>query len=426
MRIWLVTIGEPVPVDDGSRDRLHRTGYLAHFLADHGHDVVWWTSTFDHFRKKHLFESDTDVEVNGHFVIRLLKGCGYRSNLSYSRVKDHRQVAARYAELARQVADGPDIIVSALPTIELCDESVRFGRERGVPVVLDMRDMWPDIFVSSVPGPARPPARLLLGPMFRQAARACANATAICGITEAFVGWGLRRGNRTAGPLDRAFPMGYLTKPPSAESIRDAEEFWDGLGIKADSGEFVACFIGAVGRQFDLETVIRAARDLRRRGKQARFVLCGSGDMLERYRRLAGDEPSVMFPGWVDSAQIHVLMRRASVGIDPMMDRYDFLATINNKAIEYMSAGLPVVSSPARGVLFDMLRDHRCGVSYNDGDSGGLADVLAGLIDDSGRLTEMAANSAQLFESTFTAERVYAEMMAYLEEVAAAKGASDG
>ena len=296
MRIWLVTIGEPVPVDDGSRDRLHRTGYFAHFLADAGHDVVWWTSTFDHFRKRHLFESDTSVKVNDHLIIRLLKGCGYRSNVSYSRVKDHRQVAARYAELARQEAEPPDIIVSALPTIELCDESIRFGGERGVPVVLDMRDMWPDIFVDSVPGPVRPPARLLLGSMFRQAARACANATAICGITDAFVDWGLRRGKRTASALDRAFPMGYLTKPSSPESIRDAEAFWDGLGIKADSGEFVACFIGAVGRQFDLETVIEAARALRRRGKQARFVLCGSGDMLEHYKRLGAHEPSVMFP----------------------------------------------------------------------------------------------------------------------------------
>ena len=110
-------------------------------------------------------------------------------------------------------------------------------------------------------------------------------------------------------------------------------------------------------------------------------------------------------------------MRRASVGIDPMMDRYDFLATINNKAIEYMSGGLPVVSSPARGVLFDVLRDHRCGVSYNNGDSDGLADVLVELIDEPDTLAAMSANSLRLFENRFTAEKVYAEMMAYLSEV---------
>ena len=56
------------------------------------------------------------------------------------------------------------------------------------------------------------------------------------------------------------------------------------------------------------------------------------------------------FPGWVDAAKIFVLMRRSAVGLDPLPDRYDFLATINNKAIEYMSAGLPVISSPDRGV----------------------------------------------------------------------------
>jgi len=64
MKIWLVTIGEPVPVHEGVRDRLCRTGYFAHLLANHGHNVVWWTSTFDHFRKKHLFEADTFLPVN--------------------------------------------------------------------------------------------------------------------------------------------------------------------------------------------------------------------------------------------------------------------------------------------------------------------------------------------------------------------------
>ena len=176
MKIWLVVIGEPVPVGEGVHDRLHRGGYFATFLADHGHEVTWWTSTFDHMRKKHRFQEDATVEVNPRLQIRLLHGGGYRSNISLARLRDHRAIAGKFAHLAAAEADAPQIIVAALPTIGLCLESVQFGQRRGVPTVLDMRDMWPDIFVDTAPGAARPLLRLLLGGMFRQARQACAGA----------------------------------------------------------------------------------------------------------------------------------------------------------------------------------------------------------------------------------------------------------
>ena len=49
-------------------------------------------------------------------------------------------------------------------------------------------------------------------------------------------------------------------------------------------------------------------------------------------------------------------------GIDPLPDRYDYLASINNKAVEYLSAGLPVVSSPRHGVLYELLEREECGL----------------------------------------------------------------
>ena len=146
-------------------------------------------------------------------------------------------------------------------------------------------------------------------------------------------------------------------------------------------------------------------------------MLCGKGDRLDHFKKMAADVRTVLFPGWVGAAEIHVLMRRASVGLDPLPDRYDFLATINNKAIEYMSAGLPVISSPNRGVLCDLLREKNCGLSYATGDAEGLAAALVRLMDDRPGLAEMSRNAARLFEQTFQAERVYAAMMDYLGEV---------
>jgi glycosyltransferase involved in cell wall biosynthesis len=419
MRIWLATIGEPVPVQEGTRDRLHRTGYFAHFLAAQGHDVTWWTSAFDHFRKKHWFQSDTTMQPNDRLRICSLQGCGYRSNISLARFRDHRQIARKFASFANAEQTPPQVIVAALPTIELCVEAVKYGRKRGIPVVLDMRDMWPDIFVDSVPGAARPLAKLLLWPMFRAAHRACARATAITGITDAFVDWGLRRGNRQRSEWDRAFHMGYVSAAPSSDKIREAEAFWDGQGICSGNGRPIAAFFGTLGRQFDLDTVIAAARRLHGAGNPYQFILCGRGDRAEFYQKLAAGLPNVIFPGWVDAAAIHVLMRRSAVGLDPLPDRYDFLATINNKAIEYFSAGLPVLSSPTKGVLAELLAGEHCGLSYETGNVDALVEIMARLTADPSQLQVLSENCTCAFREKFAAEKVYGQMMRYLEEIAA-------
>lgn len=417
MKIWLITIGEPVPVTSNNGDRLLRTGYFAQLLAEHGHEVVWWTSTFDHFRKVHHFTKDAEILVNPRLIIRLLHGGGYSSHASLKRIRDHRRIAAKFSSMAPQLPK-PDLLLCAYPTIELSLASVRYGLEHNVPVVLDIRDMWPDIFLDLVPHPLKSLAARFLWRKFEDAQTACAGATAITGITDAFVEWGLEKAGRPKTTLDRSFPMGYVSRLPSREKILDAEQFWDDQGITRDSDNFTVCFFGTLGRLQDLEVELRAANILREVEKPFYFIICGAGDYLDHFRKIAAANPKVVFPGWVDAAEIHVLMRRSKVGLDPMPDRYDFLATINNKAIEYLSAGLPVISSPDRGVLSELLKKHQCGLSYPQGDAEALVKLFLRLSQDPSVLRRMSENAARLYKEKFVAEKVYGEMMEYLLEIA--------
>lgn len=407
-----------MPVGQGFADRLHRTGQLAQYLSENGHRVVWWTSAFDHFSKKHHFPEDTALDVSENLQIRLLHGCGYQSNISLARIKDQRQIARRFAQQSRNGLEKPDIIVSALPTVELCEEAVRYGKEFEVPVVLDMRDMWPDILVDAFPRIARPAVLLLTRPMFAQAARACKGADAIIGITDDFVDWGVSKAKRHRRDTDRSFPFAYVTKSLDPQRIAEAESFWDNLGIRQNSEEFIACMFGTLSHQLDIETIIDAAGILKSAGRAARFVICGTGDKLEHYQQSAAGLDNVMFPGWVNAAQIRVLMSRSSVGLDPMPNRYDFLATINNKALEYISAGLPVVSSPKEGVLYRLLKDNGCGISYRQGDADELAKIIEALMDNPAKLGELSANALRLFNSAFTLEKVCSAMTQYLQQLA--------
>lgn len=417
MRVWLVTIGEPMPIPMQKHERLHRTGMFATFLSAKGHDVTWWTSAFDHFRKRHLVEEDSVLTVTNGLCIRLIHGSGYRRNVSYARLRDHRQVAAKFASIGREEAP-PDIIVAALPTIELSLASVNYGKEHRVPVVLDMRDMWPDIYVDHAPPLARSLVRFTLYPMFRSAHLACARATAIIGITDAFVDWGLKRGGRQRSELDRSFPFAYSQCPPKMEECAKAEAKWDNLlGVRSEDDFLNICFFGSVNRQFDLGTAIAAVRTVAASGGRVRLVICGTGEQLQKYKAMASGSPNVVFPGWVNAADIYTLMRRSCAGIDPMPNRYDFLGTINNKAIEYMSAGLLVIASPDRGVLHNLLTDEQCGLTYPCGDVGSLVDLLQRLVRDRDLCRGLSGNATRVFAERFAANRVCQDMMEHLEIV---------
>lgn len=425
MRIWLVTIGEPIPVREGARDRLLRTGYFAHFLADHGHEVVWWTSTFDHFRKKHWFDRDHLFRVGDRLEIRLLHGCGYKSNVSLARFRDHNQIAAKFAAAAKEEHALADMIVTALPTIELCFESVNYGREHNIPVVLDIRDMWPDIFLDLLPDVFRPFGGIALAPMFRKARAACSRATAVAGVTEPFVDWGIKRGDRLRSPWDGSFGFGYVKKTPSAEAVLTGSEFWRTHEISRSSADFVVCFFGTMGRQFELGPVIDAARILQKQNRRIRFVLCGAGDRLEYYRSQAADCDNVLFPGWVGAAEIWSLLQMSSLGLAPYRETPNFVMNIANKPAEYLSGGLPIALGLREGVLYDLLDARNCGFSYR-GDAKELARMVGNLYDDPEKLRFLRANARRVFAEQFEAEKVYGAMMDHLVEIAAGHAALKG
>lgn len=409
MRAWLVTVGEPLP-RDGPNERPHRTGLLAEALVSRGHDVLWWSSTFDHARKRFRVVGDQELTMPEGPRIRLLDGPGYRRNVSLARLANHRAIGRGFRALAPS-EPMPDVILASWPTIELSREAVAYGRARGVPVVLDVRDLWPDIFVELAPPWARGLARLGTSSMTRAASQAFGGAAAITGVTPAFVAWGLDHAARSASASDRAFPLGYSDKVPDLAAIARAKASWAKLNV---GGAFIVAFVGTMGLQkLDMAPVIAAARALR--GQNVQFVMCGDGDGLAAFRAMAAGLENVVFPGRVGWAEIWTLMRMASVGLAPYRSSLNYTGNLPNKPIEYLSAGLPILSS-LKGLLCSLLSRHGCGITYGGSDQ--LVAALSTLRAAPRHVEAMSAAAMALYRDKFVAEDVYDAMAAHLEKVA--------
>ncbi len=418
MRIWLIQVGEPLPID-GDHPRLLRIGIFANLLASQGHEVLWWCSTFKHTDKTFRFQRDTRIRVNENLELFLMHSSGYKRNISLKRLADHRELGARFRKLAEKETR-PDMIHCGFPTIELSVEAGLYGKQHNVPVILDVRDMWPDVFLQTLPKIMQRVGRGLLSKLYQKSRRAFKLATAISGHAPGFRDYGLKLAKRPATSNDQHFPFAYEPKILTSEQHREAREFWKQSGIEEDAEKLTISFFGTmrVHPNFDLETPINAAKILQSRNENVRFVFCGIGPARKRLERLAQGLGNVTFSGWVDAAGINALMDMSHMGLLPYRPSDDFVLSIPNKAPEYLSGALPILTCLTKGYLHDLLSEKKCGVFYESGKSEQLADSLMKLSKSLTELKAMSKEAKKLFEERFRADIVYNEMAVYLENIA--------
>jgi glycosyltransferase involved in cell wall biosynthesis len=419
MRVWLLQIAEPMPHDNDGAQRLLRTGILAKNLIRAGHTVTWWTSTFDHFNRKQRHEGNRLVPVEPGYDVQYLCGPAYHRNISFKRFQHHRAVARQFDAVAESADQKPDIVLASVPTTELAASAVRFGRRHRIPVILDIRDLWPDVFFDVLPGIMKPLINLVVAPMRRDLRSATCNATAIIGLTDGFVEWGLRHAGRTRRPQDRVFFMGYTKKARPPADCATAASYWDDLGVGLDPDTLTVAFVGTLGFMFDFDPVLAAARELHEAAVPVRFVVCGDGARRKQIEAQAAGLPNVLFPGWVTEDLIQGLFERSSIGLTPYIPSQNFILNLPNKPAEYMAGGLCIAHSLDKGELFNLLSTRDCGFSYGQ-DGRALAKQLKRLVEDPVRLAGLRARAKEAFSVLLEGESVYGEMVRYLEGVAGA------
>ena len=409
MRVWLVHVGEPLPID-AVNERQLRMSLFARTLADSGHDVVWWSSTFDHTHKRQRFDRDTVVKAGDRLTLQLMHAAPYASNISISRLVNHRQLAAAFVRLARLVpAEAiPDVIFASMPTLELAAAAARYGRDRKIPVVVDVRDLHPDIYQALVPGIARPLAKVALAPLYSDLRTSVTLASGLVAIAPSFLQWALAHAGRQAGPQDAVFPLAYPELSTSLEEVENAAERLHAAGVRADRK--IVWYVGTFNRWIDLATAIRAARILADEGRtDVQFVFSGSGGFDAEWRRLAAPLPNVVFTGWVDIPGIAYMRSVAWAGLAPYRTGFN---TVGNKLFEYMAGGLPVLLSIG-GDAKAIIENHHCGIPYSGGEPASLAAAIHELLAD-GMQPRMAANSLAAYQNHYSADKVYAEMARFV------------
>ena len=310
MNIWVIKEGEDLPIRNNCV--LGRTGSLANYLSKNGHNVIWWASTFCHGSKKYLCNKTrvTCVHENEK-IIMLHSRIFYRKNVSLLRIIYHENLAKKFRELS-VIEEKPDVILCSWPTQQFAKACVEYGEKHNVPVVIDIRDMWPDYFLRVFPKWAKRIGKWMLSPLRKDAQKTLAKADAIIGVIPSFVRWGVTLAEREVKENDRHIYIGRERIDEDYVITKGQIERWGSLGITSD--KWILCLIGTLSKQGDYDTLISAAKKVAINNKNFRLVIAGDGDERQKLEELAEDCPSIVFPGWLNNEEVISLLSLSSCG----------------------------------------------------------------------------------------------------------------
>jgi glycosyltransferase involved in cell wall biosynthesis len=336
----------------------------------------------------------------------------YRQNVSPVRIVSHFLLAQKFRKITASQKP-PELIIAALPTIELSAAAVAFGKRHAVPVIIDVRDLWPDALIGVLPEPARRVGRMCARPLFEMTRQSLSGATGIIAVSDGYLDWALRYAGRQRKPVDRVFMHGYELVQCTCDEMHEEMAALRAMGLREHS--FVCWFVGTFGTTYDLASVIKAARRLKGNNTHdIQFVLSGDGPKRREWVAAASDLDNVIFTGWVDGTRLAALMHLASVGLAC----YQRTAPqgLPFKLFEYMAGGLPVISS-LRGEAERFLDSKQCGITYEAGSPTALSDALLQLICNRPLHERMSMNARCAYHDELSSDVIYHRMVSHFEEV---------
>ena len=418
MRVWVIKTGEPLPyLVEEADERFLRAGQVARAAAVADHQVVWWNARFFHQKKHYRTPPENQLlpGQGGAPDVVLLGSRGYTNHLGLRRFLDHRDMARSFRRLAPTQPE-PDVIFCAWPVIDLCAAAVDFGKARGIPVVLDVRDLWPDVIYEKLNTrlPFRTNGAFL--PYEIQGRRAIRGAAAISGLTQGMLDWA--RGRFGGSGPDRVFHQ-CMTRAELIKDIQaEASAFWASKGVDLEAPMTRLVWSGSLIQETDGAALLEALEQLpEAAAREIQVVLCGTGALVPRIQETAARLPHLIYGGWVDAPKLTALTEASHIGLLCYLDRFDFRNSVPNKVVDYCAAAMRVLTNLG-GEVPRLLGDSDSVISYPTGDATALAQVLGNIAADPVRYRVKHAPSRAVFDEHFDAEKVLPGLISWLEDIA--------
>lgn len=208
----------------------------------------------------------------------------------------------------------------------------------------------------------------------------------------------------------------------SSVGQQDADRVRRTLGI-GDAP--MAVYVGHITRGDDLDLALSSMQRVRDHLPQARLVIVGSGDGIDRLRSLAEEMrlgETVIFVGWIEHDKVPAYLAAADAAIYPYRDTLVNRAKCSIKILEYMAMGKAIVTHRV-GQNLEYLQHGRSGLLAEPANADEFAEGLLSVLADRELAERLGSEAARRIDRQFDwAQRVKSVEQAYCLAVGGGKG----
>ena len=269
----------------------------------------------------------------------------------------------------------PDVVVGSSPNLLQALAAERYARLRGVPFVLEIRDLWPEVLVELGGFSRTHPFVVLLGSIERYLYR---RAAAVITLMEGSQPMLVQRGSR---------PEGIHVVPNGVDlDLVDAPD--PAPAIVLDPERFNIVYTGSHGISNALDAVLDAARLVAKQGHaDVQFTFVGDGENKAQLKARCRDEgiENVTFCDPIPKDRIYGVLRQADALVVNALNAslYDYGLSFN-KIYDYMAVARPTVFA----VPSNIMEISGGGITCTPDDAASMADAVV-------RLKHMSARDRQ-------------------------------
>lgn len=356
MNVWIVN-HYAIPPSMGG---LVRHYYFSKYLQKKGHTVKIFTSSKIHntdinmIKDKSLYREEMEDGVEYTFV----RSRDYKGN-GIDRIVNMIDLPFKMWKAMKRFwkKKKPDVIYTSSPDLFVAFFALLFGKRHRVPVVVEIRDLWPESIVEYVGMSKRNPIIKVLYMLEK---------------------WIYRKANQLIftipGGKDYIIDKKWdkkvdLKKVNYINNGVDLEEYSKEKSIgftdeDLDNNKFKVVYVGSIRQVNNVRALVKVAECLQRRGEtDIQLLIYGDGTekaRLEEYCKNQG-LTNIVFKGKVDKKKVPYILSKSNLNLL----NYKQAATwkyggSQNKQFEYLASGRPICSNVKMG--HSIIEKYQCGL----------------------------------------------------------------
>lgn len=385
-----------------------RTLYLFNLMKELGYDVTLLTSDFNHYAKKVRDVESFRKEYPDFKDVEIVHMTPYTKNVSISRWKAGNVWAKNVYGWLESHYQNYDIVYAHMPDIPTILKIKGFCKEKGLKLVIDIRDLWPEVF------------RVLLKkewlyktvtyPIKKRADKCYAAADELIAVSEEY--------------LQRGLSVNTKSKNPVAVYIGATfDRFYSGIekyapSIEKNENEIWVTYAGTLGNTYDLYTLLDAAAAVKqRRYENVVFKILGQGPESDGLKKYANEKQidNVDFVGFVEYEKMAAYLSKSQMTINSVKRRAS--QSIINKVADYFAAGVPCLNGSLCQEMRDLIDNYQAGLNFEPENVESLVNAILDIVNNKQKAAEYGENAKRLAKEKFDRSVTYHEIIKRLDNL---------